>query len=106
MFVRGRAVVADQEGYLHWLSADDGRIVARVHAVGGPVSAPLVLRDDVLYVLDTAGKIAAIDTRSELQVGRLARLRSLDPDAEGRQDLERLVRLTVSGIAAGLQVTG
>ncbi len=47
-----------------------------------------------------------IDTLSELQVGLLARLRSLEPDAPGRQDLERLVRLTVSGIAAGLQVTG
>ena len=47
-----------------------------------------------------------IDTLSELQVGRLARLRSLPADAPGRADLERLVRLTVSGIAAGLQVTG
>ncbi len=47
-----------------------------------------------------------IDTLSELQVGRLARLRSLPADAPGRTDLERLVRLTVSGIAAGLQVTG
>jgi phosphoenolpyruvate carboxylase len=47
-----------------------------------------------------------VDTLSELQVGRLARLRSLPPDAAGRDDLERLVRLTVSGVAAGLQVTG
>ena len=47
-----------------------------------------------------------IDTLSELQVGRLARLRALPADAPGRMDLERLVRLTVSGVAAGLQVTG
>ncbi len=47
-----------------------------------------------------------IDTLSELQVGRLARLRGLPPDAAERVDLERLVRLTVSGVAAGLQVTG
>ena len=47
-----------------------------------------------------------VDTLSELQVGRLARLRALPPDAPGRTDLERLVRLTVSGVAAGLQVTG
>jgi len=47
-----------------------------------------------------------IDTLSELQVGRLARLRALPADAPGRTDLERLVRLTVSGVAAGLQVTG
>ncbi|MEO8469524.1 MAG: phosphoenolpyruvate carboxylase [Chloroflexota bacterium] len=47
-----------------------------------------------------------IDTLSELQVGRLARLRALPTDAPSRTDLERLVRLTVSGVAAGLQVTG
>ncbi|MBF8289687.1 MAG: Phosphoenolpyruvate carboxylase [Chloroflexi bacterium] len=47
-----------------------------------------------------------VDTLSELQVGRLARLRSLSPDDPGRAELERLVRLTVSGVAAGLQVTG
>ena len=47
-----------------------------------------------------------IDTLSELQVGRLARLRALPADAPGRPGLEGLVRLTVSGVAAGLQVTG
>jgi phosphoenolpyruvate carboxylase len=47
-----------------------------------------------------------IDTLSELQVGRLVRLRALPADAAARPDLERLVRLTVSGVAAGLQVTG
>jgi phosphoenolpyruvate carboxylase len=47
-----------------------------------------------------------VDTLSELQVGRLARLRALPADDPDRVDLERLVRLTVSGVAAGLQVTG
>ena len=47
-----------------------------------------------------------IDTLSELQIGRLARLRALASDDPARVDLERLVRLTVSGVAAGLQVTG
>ncbi|MCI0583154.1 MAG: phosphoenolpyruvate carboxylase [Chloroflexi bacterium] len=47
-----------------------------------------------------------VDTLSELQVGRLARLRGLAADDPTRADLERLVRLTVSGVAAGLQVTG
>ncbi|MEW5990297.1 MAG: phosphoenolpyruvate carboxylase [Chloroflexota bacterium] len=47
-----------------------------------------------------------VDTLSELQVGRLARLRALPADDPARADLERLVRLTVSGVAAGLQVTG
>jgi phosphoenolpyruvate carboxylase len=47
-----------------------------------------------------------VDTLSELQVGSLARLRALPADADARAELERLVRLTVSGVAAGLQVTG
>jgi len=47
-----------------------------------------------------------VDTLSELQVGRLARLRALPADDPARGDLEHLVRLTVSGVAAGLQVTG
>lgn len=47
-----------------------------------------------------------VGTLSELQVGRLARLRALPFDAPDRPELERLVRLTVSGVAAGLQVTG
>jgi phosphoenolpyruvate carboxylase len=47
-----------------------------------------------------------VDTLSELQVGRLARLRALPDDDPDRDALEHLVRLTVSGVAAGLQVTG
>jgi phosphoenolpyruvate carboxylase len=33
-------------------------------------------------------------------------MRALPADDTARVDLERLVRLTVSGVAAGLQVTG
>jgi outer membrane protein assembly factor BamB len=55
-------VVADFEGYLHWLSPQDGRIVARKHAVGDPVTAPLVVQEDLLYVLDVEGEVAAVRT--------------------------------------------
>ncbi|MBI3746429.1 MAG: phosphoenolpyruvate carboxylase, partial [Chloroflexi bacterium] len=47
-----------------------------------------------------------VDTLSELQVGLLGRLRAMAPDDPDRAALERLVHLTVSGVAAGLQVTG
>jgi outer membrane protein assembly factor BamB len=57
-------VVADYEGYVHWLSAKDGRIVGRVHAVSEAVSAALVLRDDILYVLDESGEIAAVEAKA------------------------------------------
>ena len=47
-----------------------------------------------------------VDSLSELQVRLLARLRALPPDDPARADLLRLVHLTVSGVAAGVQNTG
>jgi phosphoenolpyruvate carboxylase len=47
-----------------------------------------------------------VDSLSEIQVLLLGRLRELDPDDPERERLRRLVQLTVSGVAAGLQNTG
>ena len=47
-----------------------------------------------------------VDSLSELQVRLLARLRALPHDDPERADLVRLVHLTVSGVAAGVQNTG
>ncbi len=47
-----------------------------------------------------------IDSLSELQVMLLGRLRAMRHDDPGRPHLRRLVQLTVSGVAAGLQNTG
>jgi len=47
-----------------------------------------------------------IDSLSELQVMLLGRLRALPEDDPEREHLRRLVQLTVSGVAAGLQNTG
>jgi len=47
-----------------------------------------------------------VDSLSELQVMLLSRLRALPEDDPGGADLRRLVQLTVSGVAAGLQNTG
>ncbi|MDQ3938254.1 MAG: phosphoenolpyruvate carboxylase, partial [Chloroflexota bacterium] len=47
-----------------------------------------------------------VDSLSELQVRLLARLRQLPPDDPHRRELLRLIHLTVSGVAAGLQNTG
>ncbi len=47
-----------------------------------------------------------LDPLSELQIQALRRLAELPPGAAGRADLERLVGLTISGIAAGVQGTG
>jgi phosphoenolpyruvate carboxylase len=47
-----------------------------------------------------------VDSLSELQVMLLDRLRKLPEDDPARGQLRRLVQLTVSGVAAGLQNTG
>lgn len=47
-----------------------------------------------------------VDSLSELQVLLLGRLRAMGPDDPERERLRRLVQLTVSGVAAGLQNTG
>lgn len=52
-------VVADFEGYLHWLSVDDGALVARVRAgKSAIVTAPLAVGDR-LVVQDEAGAVHA-----------------------------------------------
>jgi phosphoenolpyruvate carboxylase len=47
-----------------------------------------------------------VDSLSELQVMLLGRLRAMPDDDPDREELRRLVQLTVSGVAAGLQNTG
>jgi outer membrane protein assembly factor BamB len=51
-------VVGDGEGYLHWLSKTDGHFMARAH-LGGEISAAPLVENNVLYVLNTSGSLAA-----------------------------------------------
>ncbi|MGB2246283.1 MAG: outer membrane protein assembly factor BamB [Alcanivorax sediminis] len=55
----GLVAVGDFEGYIHWLNADDGSIVARKrHDSDGFAGTP-VAYDDVLYVIGFDGKLSA-----------------------------------------------
>lgn len=54
-------VVGDFEGYLHWLSPQDGRIVARRRAVNDAIRVAPVVHDNILYVVDEDGDIAAVE---------------------------------------------
>lgn len=53
-------VVGDFEGYLHWLSTSDGAIVARTRVSSDAITAPPLVVNETLYVLDSGGELAAI----------------------------------------------
>ncbi|KAA0876640.1 outer membrane protein assembly factor BamB [Nitrincola tapanii] len=53
-------VVADQEGYLHFMSQVDGRFVARYRVDSSGVRGDMLVRDDILYVLSNAGRLMAL----------------------------------------------
>jgi outer membrane protein assembly factor BamB len=60
-------VVGDYEGYLHWLSPDDGSFLARERAAGERISAaPLVVGQNV-YVQGDDGTVAAFTLRRDEQ---------------------------------------
>ena len=53
-------VVGDFEGYLHWLSTSDGRLLGRVRIDSEPISSRPVVRNDRIYVFNDSGTIAAL----------------------------------------------
>ena len=60
-------VVGDYEGYLHWLSPDNGDFLARERAAGQRISgAPLVVGENV-YVQGDDGTVAAFTLRRDEQ---------------------------------------
>ena len=58
---KGLLVTGDYKGYLHWIDPDQGKIVSRRRADWDGFAGPLVVRDDVLYVLSADGKLSAFD---------------------------------------------
>ena len=56
--IGNHVVVGDFEGYVHWLSVDDGRFAARAR-VDGAVHAPPVVTDDAVFILSARGELTA-----------------------------------------------
>jgi len=52
-------LVGDFEGYVHWLSSEDGSLVARTRVGDDPISTPPIVRNGVVYVYGDGGKLAA-----------------------------------------------
>lgn len=57
-------VVGDLEGYVHWLSASDGRQLARVQVTDSPIDAKPLVVDNTVYVYAKDGTLAALKARS------------------------------------------
>jgi outer membrane protein assembly factor BamB len=57
-------VVGDGEGYLHWLSRDDGHFVAQQEIDSNGLYVPAIETDDYLYLQTRSGKLIAIEKPS------------------------------------------
>jgi outer membrane protein assembly factor BamB len=53
-------VVGDFEGYVHWLSITDGRLLARIKITKGAIAARPVVVDGVVYIYAKDGTLAAL----------------------------------------------
>ncbi|MBL4584730.1 MAG: outer membrane protein assembly factor BamB [Pseudomonadales bacterium] len=53
-------LVADLEGYIHIVSQATGRIIGRERPVSGSVGSPIVVSDDVIYVISDSGQLIAL----------------------------------------------
>jgi len=53
-------IVGDSDGYLHWVSQQDGSFLGRVKLDSKGLEASPVIVDDVIYVLGRSGKVFAL----------------------------------------------
>lgn len=58
-FYGDTVVVADEQGYLHWIDAESGAFVARNKVSGDGVSAAPLVVGTTLYVIDRGGTLSA-----------------------------------------------
>ncbi len=61
--VDGMVVVGDREGYLHWLSSEDGHFMARLRPLGGPLSSAPRSDGQRLFVQGRNGRLVAVSAQ-------------------------------------------
>lgn len=52
-------LVGDFEGYVHWISRDDGRLVARAKISKSAIKGKPVVKDNIVYILASDGELTA-----------------------------------------------
>lgn len=63
-YMNGYVVVGDYQGYLHWLSAEDGHFVARYRVGSDAVTARSIAGVQMLYATGQGGALAALQLRT------------------------------------------
>ena len=58
---KGNVLVSDFEGYMHAVSAADGKIIGRRKVVKDAVNRPMQAADGIVYVLGRGGRLRALD---------------------------------------------
>lgn len=53
-------IVGDFEGYVHWLSREDGRFVARTRIARSPIRSKPIVKDDLVFIETIDGTLTAI----------------------------------------------
>lgn len=53
-------VVGDFEGYVHWISREDGRFVARKEIADGAIRSQPVVKDDLVFITGVDGTLTAL----------------------------------------------
>ena len=56
-------LVGDFEGYIHWISREDGRFVARKEIADGAIRSKPVLKDDLVFITGVDGTLTAIQVQ-------------------------------------------
>ena len=59
VIVGDNVIVGDLEGYVHWISRQDGRFTARVKVADSAIRSKPVVKDDLVYVTASDGKLTA-----------------------------------------------
>lgn len=57
--VGNQIIVGDFEGYVHWISRDDGRFVARTQISKSAIRSKPAVKNDIVYILANDGELAA-----------------------------------------------
>lgn len=58
--VANNVIVGDFEGYVHWLSREDGRFVSRLKVADSAIRSKPVVHNDIVYVIANDGTLSAL----------------------------------------------